>query len=154
MTEYISGSLYVIERPRSQHWVNRALKQLDERLFLERQVSFDNQHVWCVVCDQGDRPPITLIEFRDDNGNAISDPTERLIQRVAQMERDGHRLHQRVLDKNQRFREAKSKAMRDETEAITRDIVPRINPTRSVLLPRGAHLRQSRDRQRSQGARV
>lgn len=153
MTEYRSGSLYVVERPKSAHWVNRALKQLDDRLFLERQLTFDNQQVWCVVIGMGDQEPMTLLEFRDDQGNAIPDPTEMIVQRVARMDR-GPGLYQRVMEKNRKMRERITQKAMDETREVALDVVPRISSTRSTLLPRGAYLRQSRDRQRARGEKV
>ena len=155
MNEYLSGGLYVVEKPKASHWVNRALRQLDPDLFLERQLTYDGGMVWCVVCETGgDRPPVTLLEFRDDNGKPIPEPTESLVQRAARMERSAEALNRYVREANERRKQEISRRAIEQTREISLDVMPRISPTRSVLLPRGQYLRRSRDRARARGARV
>jgi len=155
MTTFRYGSLYVVEGDRDRSWITRALRQIDERLFLERQLTFDGQAVWCVVCalDSGE-PPMTLLEWRDERGQPIPEPTEQLVQRVAAMERDGHRLHQRVLAKNRALQEERRRKLEDEVREATRYVLPTMSETRSALLPRGQHLRISRDKQRALGRNI
>jgi len=154
MTAYLHGGLYVVETAPPRNSILRALKQIDDRLFLEKQVSTDGRHVWCVVVDLGDRPPVTILEYRDDDGVPIPEPTDSLVWRIAQMDRDGGRLHKRVLQANEDLKAARARKAREETAELARDIVPRISDTRSVLLPRGVDLRRARDRKRAQGYRI
>ena len=147
MPAYSYGGLYVIERAAPTDLVTRRLKEVDERLFLERQIGLDQRPVWCVVCDVGlDGPPVTLLEHRDDNGNPIPDPSEMLVYRVQRMERDGHRLHESVLAANRRMQEEKRQQTHADTVEIMLDMIPRTRDTRSAVLHRGVHLRRSRHR--------
>jgi hypothetical protein len=110
--EFRHGALYVVEQARSQDSVQKALRGIDDRLFLERQVGFDGQPVWCVcVALDGDQPPVTILEWRDEDGSPIPDPSDRLVDRVRRMERDGARLTASVIEKNRRFQEQKVKDM-------------------------------------------
>lgn len=150
MQTYRSGALYVVEKAHPKAPLQRALKQLDDRLFLERQVTFENEWVWCVVVDTGGEP-ITILEWRDDFGKPIPELSEGIVYRVAKMERDAGRLNKRILEKNRELERQRNKKRDDEIRDLMLDIVPRISEKRSVLLPRGQHLRRSRERTRNLG---
>jgi len=140
MSVYRSGGLYVVEQASPRDRVQKQLKEIDDRLFLEKQISFDNKPVWCVVCHVGgDQPLLTLIEYRDDNGEPIPEPGDHLIWRVAQMERDAGRLSKRVLEANHRLIEGRKQQTREEISEITRDVY-RMDK-RLPLFHRGLHLR-------------
>lgn len=152
MPAYRHGGLYVYETGSPRDAIARELKQIDNRLFLERQVTLDNKLVWCVVCDAGlDQPPITLLEYRDDSGEPISDLSDGVLRRMQRFERDGNKLHNRVLEANRRLQEEKRQQAHDQTRELVLDMVPRITRPRSVVLPRGQYLRRSRDAQRNRG---
>lgn len=140
MPVYRAGGLYVVEQAPRKNAILRQLKQIDERLFLEKQISFDNKPVWCVVCVVGgDQPPLTLIEYRDDAGEPIAEPTEHLVWRVAQMERDGNKLAKRVLEANNALLEGRKRQAREEMQEVSRDVLR--SSTRLPLFHRGVHLR-------------
>lgn len=153
--EYRHGALYVVEQARGTDEIQRALRRIDDRLFLEKQVGFDNVPVWCVVCAVGgDQPPVTILEWRDDHGHPIPHPTSHLLDRVARMDRDGRGLTARVIEQNRKFQESKQREMRSQIADIVHDVMPLMSETRSGLLHRGQHLRRARDRQRRQGRNV
>jgi len=140
MPIYQSGGLYIVEQAPRKNQILRQLKQIDDRLFLERQISFDNKPVWCVCCDVGlDQAPLTLIEYRDDAGEPIPEPTEQLVWRVAQMERDAGKLSKRILEANNQLIEDRKQKARDEISEVTRDVYK--SATRLPLFHRGPHLR-------------
>jgi hypothetical protein len=58
--EFRHGALYVLrDRPNAES-IQRALRDIDRRLFLEKQITYENDAVWCVVCDIGSgQPPVT-----------------------------------------------------------------------------------------------
>jgi hypothetical protein len=155
MPAYQFGGLYVVERASPRSAILRALKQIDDRLFLERQISIDDRPVWCVVCNVGgDRPPVTILEYRDDNGDPIPEPADSLLYRVAQMPRSSQQLNEQILRANEKLKADRAERAREETAELTRDIVPRVVQTRSVVFPRGVYLRQARDRKRAKGWKV
>lgn len=152
MPEYRHGALYVVENRSNRDDIERALKQIDRALFLERQVSMEGELVWCVVSEIfGDHPPVTIFEWRDENGRPIHELSMGIVDRVAKLERDPFALARRLKDANDaRVREANRK--RDEAyEEIARDMVPRIHGERRPILHRSIALRMSRDKRRARG---
>lgn len=120
--EFRHGALYVVEQARSKDSVQQALRGIDDRLFLERQIGFDGEPVWCVcVALDGDQPPVAILEWRDEDGSPIPEPSDRLVDRVRRMERDGARLAASVIEKNRRFRESRSKELREQMEELARE---------------------------------
>jgi len=132
----------------------RALRGIDRRLFLEKQLTFQNDLVWCVVCDIGSgQPPVTLFEWRDPRGEPL--PLDSgIVERVQRMERDGERLAQRALDANARMVESQRRQSRDAYVEIARDMIPRIEDRRRPVFPRSQALRMSRDKRRAQGEKI
>ena len=155
LMEYRHGALAVIEQAQPKDAVQRELKRLDDRLFLERQVTIDEDIVWCVVVDIGlGHPPVTILEWRDESGRPIPYLSSRLVSRVAAMDRDGAKLTARVIEHNARLVRERKEQSRREFEEIAADMIPRMSGTRSAALPRGQHLRRSRDARRARGESV
>lgn len=153
MPEYRHGALYVVEHASSRDPIQQALKQIDPRLFVERQATVDGEWVWVVNVDLGRDDPmgiICLLEWRDEQGKPIPYLAEGIVQRVAQMERDGAVLHRRVIEANRARTERMRRESMQATEDITREIVPAIG-WRKTTLPRSQNLRMMRDRQRARG---
>lgn len=155
MIGYRHGALAVIENPQPRDVIVAELKRIDDRLFVERQIGFDQVPVWCVVAQVGgDHPPITILEWRDADGEPIPYLTSTLIARVMQMERNGKRLADSVIDKNRKLIERRQEEAREKYRELGRDMVPRIVGNRSAVLPRGQYLRRSRDAKRAKGWKV
>lgn len=153
MPEYRHGALYVVEHASSRDPIVKALKQIDDRLFVERQATFDDQWVWVVNIDLGRDDPdgiVTLLEWRDEQGKPIPYLSDGLVQRVAAMERDGSALHRKVIEANRRFTEQRRRELEQKVEDITRDIVPNIG-WRKTTLPRSRGLYLARARERANG---
>ena len=151
--EYRHGALYVIESASARDPIVRALKQIDDRLFVERQATFEGDWVWVVNVDLGRDDPtgvVTLVEWRDEQGRPIPYLAEGLVRRVAQMERDGSVLHKKVIEANRALTERRRREMETQTEDLTREIVAGIG-WRKTTLPRGQNLYQARARQRAKG---
>jgi hypothetical protein len=149
------GALTVMEELKPSSAIARELKQLDDRLFLEKQLTFSGEEVWCVICSLGgDRPPATLLEWRDDRGVPIPELSSGIVSRMARMGRDADKLSAEVASANA---DRQARADRDSHGVyaeIAADMVPRMSGTRSAVLHRGQHLRRSRDKQRSKGENV
>lgn len=155
MPTFRHGALHVIEEAHDKDTIQRLIKKIDDRLFVEKQVTLAGEEVWCVVCDVGSEvPPITFIEWRDELGRPIPYLAERLVQRVQQMDRDAGRLYSKVIAANAAMIETQRQAAMSQYEAIMDDMLPRMGPGHSAVLPRGQWLRQSRDRRRSRGEKV
>lgn len=149
------GALDVVQFVDKKDDILRALRQIDPALFLEKQVGFDGVPVWCVVVDVGSaQPPITLLEWRDGRGEPIYELTSGLVERVARMERDGAKLAQSAIRKNQERTERRRAETRQAYIDMQEEMMPSILGRRSVNLRRGVHLRMARDRQRRQGRNV
>jgi hypothetical protein len=155
-TESRLGALTVVQQVRDTSWIQKELKALDDRLFLEKQLTFGNEEVWCVVCQVGgDVPPVTILEWRDpQTGRPIPELSSGLVERVARMERDAGRLNDKVLKANAAKLEADRRDSYDKYREIALDVVPHMSALRSSLLPRSQSLRMARDKQRNMGRRI
>lgn len=155
MNSYRHGSLYVVEEARDKNEILQELKRIDRRLFLEKQITFDQESVWCVVVDVGgDQPPITILEYRDENGKPIPDLGWRIIEKMQRMERDGQMLAAKVIRDNQRRIDRAREDARRHWEDLGREFEERMSPTRSAVLHRGQYLRRSRDKRRNRGEKI
>lgn len=154
MLSYRHGALTVVAEASPRDEIVRALRQLDDRLFLEKQITLANEEVWCVVCNiGGDQPPVTILEWRDDRNKPIPFLASGLVNRVAQMDRDPGRLKTRVMEQNERLINNARKAADHAYDEIALD-ARRMSAGHSALLPRGQYLRRHRDRMRAQGRKV
>ncbi len=152
---YRHGALTVIETPKAQNEVLRELKMIDPRLFLERQVTLEDQAVWCVVVDVGsDSPPITILEWRDSEGHPIHELSGGIVGRMQMMDRNGAKLTDRVIKQNADRIEAKRRETQQHWADIGTDFERLMSPGHSAVLHRGQHLRRSRDKLRSQGWKI
>jgi hypothetical protein len=152
---YRHGALHVIEQAPERDEIQRALKQLDERLFLERQLTLAGEEVWCVcVTVAGDRPPLTILEWRDPETSEPLALSHGIVNRMARMERDGGKLSASVLEQNAARIEGRRQLTQEQWSEISADAERLMHPAYSAVLPRGYHLRRSRDRKRNQGWRV
>jgi hypothetical protein len=131
--------------------IARELRSLDQRLFLEKQITYQGDAVWCVVCDiGGGQPPVTLLEYRGRDREPI--PLDSgIIDRVRRMERDGEKLTRRSIEANRQMVETQQRRSRDAYEEIAIDMVPRIFDRKRPVLPRSQALRMSRDKRRARG---
>lgn len=151
MNSYRYGALHVVEAAADSDVIQRALKQIDPRLFLERQVTLDGEAVWCVLCSlDGDQPPVVVFEWRDPEGRPIPHLSSGIVDRMAQMERDPHVLAARVRAKNEEFARKRSERLTEELRGRAEEI----RRSGKILLPRSPGLVAARRRQREQGHRV
>lgn len=156
METYRHGALHVVEHARDKDSIQKELKQVDPRIFLEKQITFEQEAVWCVVVDVGSgHAPITILEYRDEEtGKPIPDLGHRIVDRVKRMDRDGQRLAAKVIRQNQaRVDRARADA-RAHWEDIGKEFQERMHPVRSAVLPRSQALRLSRDKRRNRGEKI
>lgn len=156
LTSYRHGALHVVAQQQAPAQITKDLRQIDDRLFVEKQLTLSGEEVWCVVVDVGgDQPPFTILEWRDErSGQPIPELSSGIVARVHRMERDGKRLHGLVVVENRRRVEASRRAAAHAYEEMARDMEPRASGLRSAVLPRSQALRMSRDRARAQGRKV
>jgi hypothetical protein len=151
---YRHGALTVIENVKPKNEIQLELRKIDPRLFLERQVTLEGQAVWCVVCDIGDQPPVTILEWRDSEGHPLPELSAGIIGRVQRMEQQNGNITARVIRANEaKIAEARRTADGHWSD-IGKDFERLMSPAHSALLPRGQSLRRSRDKMRSKGFRV
>lgn len=154
MIEYRHGALYVIEDARDSDSLLRDLRAIDDRIFLERQITLENEAVWCVVVNVGgDHPPLTILEWRDQEGNPL-ELSSGIVDRVARMDRDEKRLIASVMRQNAERIEAQRQQSRAEWREMGEDFQKRTSSGYSAVLPRGQYLRRSRDKRRGRGDKV
>ena len=153
MPTYRHGALYVVESANDSNELPRALKVLDDRLFLERQVTLTNEVVWCVVLDMN--PPMTVLEWRDEAGRPL-DLSWGIVERMRRMvaQGDARKLGEEVARRNHEMIERKRQESRAASREIVEDMLPSVLGKRSVVLPRGVGLRRARDKRRARGEKL
>jgi hypothetical protein len=115
--EHRHGSLRVLETPHTQNYINARLREVDERLFLERQLTVaDRYPVWCVCLTLRGEPPMCIYEHRTDDGTPIGYPTEAIVEKVREMKQSGP-VDARELDR-------RNQAKRDERRRTAYSKIP------------------------------
>lgn len=159
LTEYRVGGLYVLEAPHTKDHLNRELRELDERLFAERQVTIGGEVVWCVCLfpyrlATGEDVVVTVHEHRDGNGVPIGYPTTRMVDEVKRMMQRGPLDMKEIDRRNHELRERRRTDAYYELGEMARDRHRSANPLRAELLPRSRSLQMSRDKARSRGVKI
>lgn len=151
MVSYRYGALHVVEQTPDTSLIVRELKSIDERLFLEKQVTLDNEHVWCVVCDVGgDQPPVVVFEWRDPDGRPLPYPSSAIPDRMRQLERDPKILAERVRRKNEEFARKRAEELSEQLRGTAEEF----RRSGKMVFPRSPGLVAARRRQRRLGHNV
>ena len=144
----------VVEGHVDKKAIDRELRKLDDRLFLdpEHDPDFD-RIVWTVKHFMGvGQPPLWICDWRDPDTREPLELSWALWSRVkAREHRDPYRLRDEIKAENERTRELLAERQFGEYEELARDMLPRMDGTRSALLPRSQALRIARDRERARG---
>lgn len=156
MQEMRLGALAVIQNVSDKDWISRRLKQLSPRLFVERQMTLDDEWVWCVVEDCGvDQPPVTVYEFRDSYGAPIPYLTEAIVHEMERRAKEGRKsmaeIAQEVIRRNEDRRKRNSDTFRQNSEDQLRDTQRLLKKKHSIPGIRGAKLRSTREKMRERG---
>lgn len=155
MQEYRYGALTVVSEMGPRDLIQQRLQQIDSRLFLERQLTVDEEAVWTVCINVGgDSPPLPLYEYRNEVGMPIPEPGEGIISAMQRMERSSSRLSARIARKNAALIEKKRAERQYEYMQIALEMVPKILGKERPVLQRGVGLRMARDKKRSMGHKV
>ncbi len=114
--DYRYGALYVAENAQDFGVIDAALKRLDPRLFLERQLTIEEEMVWTVNLDVGDQVPVWVLDWRDSNDKPIDMPTFGIVEEVKRMMQRGPVSNE---DHRRRNAELRAKRRRDYEEAVS-----------------------------------
>jgi len=113
--------LVVAEHAVDERAVAAALKRLDDRLILAREI--DQRHgceVWVVVRFQGrDRDAEPICDWRDDSGRPLP-LSHRLVDKVASLRADSRAGHVDVAAANDKLVEANHREIADVVDEIVR----------------------------------
>lgn len=152
VSTYRHGALYVVESPGDRDALQRELRSLDPRLFLERQMTLTQELVWCVVLNgDSSEPPLTILEWRDERDRPI-ELASGIVERVRRMmSRDAHGLARDVARKNHEMIEQRRQAHTEAYREIALDMIPRIEGRVRPVLHRSPGLVASRRRERRDG---
>lgn len=155
MQEYRYGALTVVSEMGPRDLIQQRLKQIDSRLFLERQLTVDEEAVWTVcISVGGDSPPLPLYEYRNEVGMPIPEPGEGIVTAMQTMERSSSRLSARIARKNAALIEKKRSERQYEYMQIAQEMVPLILGEKRPVLHRSQGLRMARDKKRNLGHKI
>lgn len=153
------GGLAIVEETVTKRQVDAELRKLTPPggfplLFVEPQLDLNEQPVWC-VCVQvaGDQAPLTVMEWRDEQGRAI-ELTLGIVERIKAMEGAGFTLVETLRRRAAERRAYMDAEQRRRYREIAEDMVPLIQGRRSHPLHRSVGLRMAKDKQRARGDKV
>lgn len=129
MGEYQLGALTVVQDTRDRAQINKRLKHIDERLFVELQLTFADEQVWCVVEDTGEQRGaerfVVVYEFRDANDRPIAHLTDAVVHEMQRRAREGTgnaRVAGEIVRRRNRERLERLRAdAQEQSEDIVRD---------------------------------
>ena len=148
--DYVS----IVEAHPDKKAIDRELRKLDDRLFLDPEFDPDfDRIVWTVKFHLGaGQPPMLISDWRDPDTRRPLELSWALWSRIkAREHRDPYKLRDEIKAENERTRELRAERQFGEYEELARDMLPMMNGTRSALLPRSQALRIARDRERARG---
>jgi hypothetical protein len=149
--------LAVCFNPTDEKTVARALRRLDDRLFLDPEVETHGPYgpyVYMTVKHHigSGHPPICVLEWRDAHG-----PKPLSLALVEQVKRQEGRMAtavKEVIEANARKREEAIRAVGDGSYDVVMEGGKSAAGKRSVNLPRSQSLRMARDKARAKGYKV
>ena len=153
------GDLVVAERDRLSDQINRKLKEIDSRLFLEKQIRLRDQHPCWYVMFEGDLSgaPDALFEWSGPDGVPL-ELSWSIVDRViaGRLDRSPRApiAHTAAMAANDAKRKEMDEDSMYEHLEIARELIPKRGPGYSPVLHRGVGLRMSRDKKRSQGWKI
>jgi hypothetical protein len=151
------GALAVVQNVSDRDFVNRRLRQIDPALFVELQLTFDDEEVWTVVEDTGERYGaerfVPVYEHRAPDGRPIRHLTDAIVDEMQRRARDGSGNilgARRIANARNLARKEKARAVAEEQ---TREIAADFQRHRAIgnfaSVPRSPALARSRARARS-----
>lgn len=157
MLEQRIGALYVVGRVPDRDEINQRLKQLDPRLFLEKQMTFADEEVWCVVEDTGERfgPDrfVTVHEHRGPDGRPLEHLSDRIVDEMQQRarEKNGRRVSAAKIAtaRNRERIEQAKRIAQEQASDISRDFDRHRIMGNFAVVPRSQQLARTRARVRS-----
>ena len=144
----------VVEHHPDKRVIDRELRKLDDRLFLDPEMDPDfGVIVWTVKYHMGaGQQPLLIADWRDPDTRRPLDLSWALWSRVkAREHRDPFKLRDEIKAENERMRELRAERQLGDYEEIVNDVLPRMRGTHSALFHRSQGLRMARDRARRQG---
>jgi hypothetical protein len=152
--EYRYGALAVVETAQDYQFIDHALKQLDPRLFLERQLTFDNEFMWTVQLDVPDQPPVWILDWEDADGRPINAPTFGIVDRVKDSMKRGPVDNEEHRRRNDALRERRKRQHQEEVAELAREHIKAHVSKGYPMFPRERPENHGRHRRREQRLRA
>lgn len=151
LAEYRFGALSVVQNVSDKDMIQRRLKALDPRLFVEQQLNLDGEYVWCVCLDVGgDQVPWTIYESRDHQNRPIPYLTHDVVEEIERRMKDPS-TPEKIHRQN---RERQERRVREHDEAIddiTDEFLKRARRGTRFIAPRGSKSIKSMERRHRAG---
>jgi hypothetical protein len=129
--------------------IERELARIDPRLYLTYEIE-RGQRLYRVMCEYAGDKYLPVCDWRDEQGEPLPLSTG-LLELVRSLAPRGGVTAQETFEANERLRQQAEREFHDDLEEIVADMGPRLRETRSAVLPRGTHLRRSREKRRARG---
>jgi len=132
--------------------VERELQRLDPRLYLTYELE-RGRPCYRVMCEYAGDKFLPVCDWRDEKGEPLP-LSSGLVEQVRSLSPRGGVAVQESIAANEALQAQVDADSEREIDEIVADMGPRISEKRSACLPRGVHLRRSRDRRRAKGENV
>lgn len=151
LTEYRYGALAVVRDVQDKDMIQRALRRLDPRLFVEQQLNIDGELVWCVCLDVGgDQVPWTIYESRDHKNEPIPYLTFDVVNEIERRMADPS-TPEKIKKINAERQQKRIEQFDYEVDEITREFQTRSRRGTKIIGPRGAKSIKSMERRHRAG---
>jgi hypothetical protein len=145
------GALAVVQDVKTSDEIQRALKRLDPRLFVELQKNLDNELVWCVCLDVGgDEVPWTIYESRDHKNEPIPYLTYDVVNEIERRMKDPS-TPEKIHAHNAARQESRHAAFDYQVEEVTREFQRRKRRGTKIVGTRGAKSIRAMERRHRSG---
>lgn len=146
------GALHVIETPRATSEINQGLQELHPGLFIEKQLTTEQEEVWCVVLDDGNNGLVTVFEWRDpESDQPIPMLSDRIVQEMQRRKRRGPISMRAIVAENERLRQERMKEGHDQMIELMHDHLRLVDRELPALRGSSPKVLQERRHRRSTG---
>lgn len=142
--------LYVVEFAQDFDAIDRELRLEDDRLFLSYEIDLrHNAKVYRVLCEvAGDKPPVCIVEWRDDLGRPLP-LSSGILERVRSQRARGGVAALEAQAANERMVEQAAREADEQIEETVKEMLPRMRGRKRTTIPRSEGLAAARRRTRS-----
>jgi len=147
------GGFTLVSHGAEKEDIDKALRRLDDRLFLDPEYDPRSGVFWTVKYFRGDQYPLLITDWRESSG-APKELGWAIVDDLKRREGKGWTVAAEVVEANRRLRDERERDSAAGYSEVAGDMFPRLLRPRKTIQPRSQALRMMRDKQRARGENV